>query len=335
VITAGWTPAGPWPSTPIGTTETALLELDQYLQAGRSYTLQIQPFDIQGSNIGNYRVSINIRATSDGTTPNTTSPALVSNCPLNMPATTQGSCWQLHPGYTLVINPSATGLYRFLMTGQVGPSGSSGTFFLGATGMVVTIEDNGVQTNNNTLNNGIALGTGTSGAGGGAQNWTESFYGTKGWTYGQGGLYNQQTSLFQGTPPGGSYAYHTWIQWGQGSLGNSLNTVLNYTVQSVTIRLCNLFSYYSNGMTVSFHSGTTLGSLASVSSELQNWAIGEGQILTTQLTAGAWAPFKSLSGITYTVLHSPNSSNDPQYYGYFFGPGNNTQQPLLTVKYSH
>lgn len=333
VVTAGWTPAGPWPSTPIGTTETALLELDQYLQAGRSYTLQVQPLDIQGSNGGNYRVYLNIRATSDGTTPNTTSTALVNNMPMNMAATSQGSCWMVHPGYTIVINPSATALYRFLVTGNTAGTGS-GTFQLGASGLVMTITDNGVQTNNNTLNNGIALGSGTSGAGGGAQNWTENFYGTKGWTYGQSGLYNQQTSLFQGTPPGGSFAYHSWIQWAQGSLGNSLNTVLNYNVESVTLRLCNLFSYYSNGMTVSFHSGTTLGSLASVSSELQNWAIGEGQILTTQLTAAAWAPFKA-GGITYTVLHSPNSSNDPQYYGYFYGPGNNAQQPLLTVKYSH
>ncbi len=334
IVTAGWTPSGPWPATPIGTTETAILELDQYLQAGRSYTIQIEPFDIQGSNVGNYRVLINLRATSDGTTPNTTSPALVTNCPLNMAATTQGSCWMLHPGYTVVINPTVTALYRFLVSGNVGPTGTSGTFQLGQTGLTMTITDNGVQTANNTVNNGIALGSGSSGAGGGAQNWTESFYGTKGWTYGQGGLYNQQSSLYQGTPQGGSFAYHSWIQWAQGSLGNSLNTVLNYTVQSVTLRLLNLGSYYSTGMTVSFHSGTTLGNLTSVSSELQNWQQGEGQMLATALTPAAWAPFKA-AGVTYTVLHSPNSSNDPKYYGFFYGPGSNSQQPLLTVQYSH
>jgi len=111
--------------------------------------------------------------------------------------------------------------------------------------------------------------------------------------------------------------------------------VLNYTVQSVSIRLNNLFSYYSDGLTVSFHAGTTLGNLSSVTSELQNWAQGEGQILETQLTPTAWAPFQSLAGITYAVLHSPSSSNDPQYYGYFYGPGNSALEPRLTVKYSH
>lgn len=331
LINQGWTPTGPWPSSAVGATQTALLELDQTLQAGRSYTFQVEPFDVAGSNGGNWRAYIDVRYTTDGTTPNTSSPLLIPEAPLNFPSTTQANCWELHPGYTVVVNPSSTALYRFLITGHVA---GSGTFQL-ATSMVATISDAGQQTNTNTMNNGVALGSGSSGAGGGVQNWTEYFYGSKTWTYGASGLYNQNTNTYQGTPPGGSFAYHGWIQWSNGSLGNGLNTVLNYTVQSVSIRLNNLFSYYSGGLTVSFHAGTTLGSLASATSELQSWAQGEGQILETELTPTAWAPFQSLAGITYAVLHSPNSSNDPQYYGYFYGPGNSALEPMLTVKYSH
>lgn len=334
LVNQGWTPGGSnWPSTAIGTSAVALMELDQVLQAGRSYVLQIEPFDIAGSNGGNYRVYIDIFYTTDGSTPNVSSTQLNNSSPLNFSSTTQGSCWMVHPGYSIVINPTSTATYRFLVAGHVGPSGTAGTFQL-ATSMVMTVNDNGVQTNNNTMNNAVALGTGNSGAGGGAQNWLETFAGTQGWSYGASGLYDQQSSLYQGTPPGGSFAYHAWIKWSNGSLGNTLNTVLNYSVQSVTLRLYNLNSYYSDGMTVSFHSGTSLGVLSSVSTELQNWPIGEGQILTTPLTSAAWTPFQA-GGVTYTVLHSPSSSNDPQYYGYFYGPGNSNLQPLLTVRYSH
>jgi len=333
IINAGWTPVGPWPSAAIGSTETAILELDQYLQAGRSYTLQVQPFDIQGSNGGNYRTYITVRATSNGTTPTTSSPALVSNTPLNFSGTTQGSCWMLHPGYTIVINPTATGLYRFLVTGNT--SGGGGTFQL-ASSMVVTIEDNGIQTNNNTANNGIALGTGTSGAAGGAQNWTETFTPAATWSYGPGGsLVSSDDVLYQGDYGGNSgYAYHSWIEWGVGSLGDNLNTVLNYSVQSVTLTLTNMYSYYADGTTVSFHSGTTLGNLTTVSNELQNWAMGEGQTLATELIGTAWAPFKA-GGLTYTVLHPPSSSLALNYAGYWAGPDIPAQQPLLTVKYNH
>jgi hypothetical protein len=332
LLNQGWTPAGPWPSSAVGTTETALLELDQTLTAGRSYLLQIEPFDIQGSNGGNYRTYINIHYTTDGSTPNTTSASLVSNYPLNFSSTTQANCWMLHPGYTVVLNPSSTALYRFLVSASVGPSSTSGTVQL-ASSMVLTISDNGVQTNVNTANNGVALGTGSSGSGGGAQNWTENFYGTQTWSYNQNGLFTQNNNLFQGTMPGSSYAMHSWIKWSTGSLGNALSTVLGYTVESVTLRLSNLFSYYSTGMITSFHTGTTLGNLSSVSSELQSWTIGEGQVLSTALVPAAWEPFQT-SG-TYAVLHPPSSSNNELYYGYFSGPGSTSSEPLLTVRYSH
>ena len=200
----------------------------------------------------------------------------------------------------------------------------------------VTIEDNGIQTNNNTANNGIALGTGTSGAAGGAQNWTETFTPAATWSYGPGGsLVSSDDVLYQGDYGGNSgYAYHSWIEWGVGSLGDNLNTVLNYSVQSVTLTLTNMYSYYADGTTVSFHSGTTLGNLTTVSNELQNWAMGEGQTLATELIGTAWAPFKS-GGLTYTVLHPPSSSLALNYAGYWAGPDIPAQQPLLTVKYNH
>jgi hypothetical protein len=335
LINSGWTPVGPWPAVNIGTTETALLELDQTLQAGRSYTLQLEPFDIQGSNAGNWRAYFDIYYTTNGTTPScgsSPSPTLVTNFPLNFPVTTQGSCWQLHPGYTIVINPTVTALYRFL----VGAHASANSFQV-LSSMVLTITDNGVQTNVNTMNNGVVLGSGQAGGSGGVQNWTEYFYGTRGWSYGQpaGQQANQNYYLYQGAGPGITYPFHSWIEWSTGSLGNTLNTVLNYAVQSVSLRLTNLYSNYSNGLTVSFHSGTTLGVLSSVSLELQNWAMGEGQTLDTPLTPAAWAPFMA-GGVTYAVLHPPSSSTSPNYYGYFAGAeAASAQQPMLTVQYSH
>jgi hypothetical protein len=331
LINQGWTPAGPWPSSAIGTTETALLELDQTLAAGRSYEVTIDPTDIQGSNGGNYRVYLNVYYTTNGTTPSTSSTQLISNYPLNMSATTQGNCWMVHPGFTAIVNPSTTALYRFLVTGHTAPSG---TFQLLST-MNMTISDAGEQTTTNTLNNGVSLGTGSTGGSGGAQNWTEVFYPYNTWAYNASGLYTTGYNLYQGCFPGQSYAMHSWIEWGVGSLGHNLNTVLGYTVQSVSLTLCNLATYYSTGMTVSWHSGTTLGNLTSVSTELQNWDMGSGQLLTQALTSSAWAPFAA-GGLTYSVLHSPSSSLNEEYFGYFYGlNGSGSQVPQLTVKYSH
>jgi hypothetical protein len=331
VVTRGWVAtAGNWPATPIGNTETSLLELDFIIPAGRQYLIQLMQCTFVPQVAVGGQVVQRLKYTTDGTTPTTGSTQVAGHSPGVMFVNTGSSNVNYPSPYMewMPPIPVADTTYRMLVTGQITGSGNTYQYATASEALELRVTDMG---NNAPVNNGVTLGTGT-GGGTGAQNYTEYFYGNSTWSYWEYGQRNHNGSIYQGAYQGEGYAQFAYIQWGFGSRGNALNTVLNYTVKSVTLRLLNQHTWYNSGMTVKFHSSDLLGSISHISAELQEWHINEGQKLTTALTSTAWTPFKA-GGTTYAVLSGTQSLSD---YGYFWGGGNNNSNvPMLTVNYTH
>ena len=327
VVARGWTPSGPWPSTPIGTTNTPILELDQVLPAGRGYRISVVPTTFIPTSGGTQFV-MQLRGTTDGSTPGTSSAVLrqsvtaCSNAGLNH----MTPMCEYIPG-----NLAADTPYRLLVTANV----QAGTMqFQGS--LELRIEDLGDWTTQQFGNNGLPLGTGSSG-GSSVQTYVEHFYGNQTWSYNEYGLRNNNGTLYQGAYSGEGYAQHAWIQWSGGDRGNSLNTVLNYTVNKVSLRTMCQHTWYNSGMTVSLHSSSgSVGNLGAVSGELGAYGAKAGTYQEVTLTpSSVWAPFKA-AGVTRMVLRPPGGSLDLSYYGYFWGGGNNNSNvPRLTVTYQN
>ena len=326
VVARGWTPSGTWPSTPIGTTDTSVLELDVMLPAGRGYRFSVIPCTFIPTNAATQYV-MQLRCTTDGSTPTTSSPNLrtevcqCSNANLN----------HMTPVLDYIPGNIATDtLYRFLVTAHV----QAGTFqYTGS--MELRIDDLGEWTSQQFGNNGLALGSGT-GGGASVQTYTEHFYANQTWSYNEYGLRTTNGTLYQGAYSGEGFAQHAWMQWSAGDRGNSLNTVLNYTVQKVSLRTLCQHTWYNSGMTVSVHSSSgAVGNLAAVSSELGVYTAKAGQYQEVILGSAQWTPFKA-GGITRMVFRPPGGSTALTYYGYFWGGGNNNANvPRLTVTYTH
>ena len=326
VVARGWTPSGGWPSTPVGTTNTPILELDQVLPAGRGYKISVVPTTFIPTSAGTQYV-MQLRGTTDGSTPTTSTPALrqsvtpCSNAGLNH----MTPVCEYIPG-----NLAADTPYRLLVTANV----QAGTFqYQGS--LELRIEDLGEWTTQQFGNNGLPLGTGT-GGGSSVQTYVEHFYGNQTWSYNEYGLRTVNGTLYQGAYSGEGYAQHAWIQWSGGDRGNSLNTVLNYTVNKVSLRTMCQHTWYNSGMTVSVHSSSgSVGNLGAVSGELGVYHANASQFQEVTLTSGVWAPFKA-GGVTRMVLRPPGGSLSLDYYGYFWGGGNNNSYvPRLTVTYQN
>lgn len=316
-----------WPGTAIGTTEVALFEIDQAVVANRLYEFVFHPTIINGS--GALSAHMKLRYTTDGSTPTTSSTTAKTIASRIETGATDAMIGPIH----FLFFPSASGTYRFLLTGFTG----SGTYqFKNDIAIQVAIYDWGANTGQNN-NNLVVLGSGSSG-GSSAQTYTEYFYPAATYSYYSGsGLRGQNISMYHGAYQGESDYQYSYINWASGSLGNNLNTVLNYSVSKVSLRLTNLHSWYNNGMTVGLHSSTSLGGAQGVySSILTSMFISEGNTFDFVLGGSTWAPFKA-GGTTYMVL-APDSSNlhNLGWYGYFYGKGSNTgNEPRLTVVYTH
>lgn len=319
-----------WPATPIGGTEIALFELDQAVIGNRIYRFTMNPTIINVSTAAS-SAHMKLRFTTDGTTPTTSSPEA---CVIASRVEATGTDAMIGP-LTCPFFPASNGTYRFLVTGFCGGGGYQ---FKNDDYVRCMIEDLGFNTGQNA-NNLIVLGTG-GGGGNSPQNYTETFYGNSTWCYESNwGIQNVNGIMYQGAyqgEPNNGFKY-SYIQWATGSLGNALNTVLNYPqVNWVKIRLTNQHTWYSGGMTVSLHSSTVLGGQgANVSNELLNFAIGEGQTLPAPIPSAGWAPWKA-GGITYAVLYPIGGTTNLQYYGYFAGAsGGAAVRPALIVNYNH
>ena len=339
IIARGWTPNGPWPSTPIGTSEIAILELDQTLQAGRQYKLQLMPAQVTmpTTPTGNWWIH-RIRSTNDGSTPTTASPLLTpTSTPFFYYNAVGGTLVTQFQEY-IVGNISTTALYRFLVCAWV----HSGTAQY-AEPLEFRIEDCGGYGYTNMNNNGLAIGSGTSG-GTSLRNYTEYFYPVHNWTYDNNGgtitgpSGGDANSIFQGDNGNGNSRF-AYIQWGVGSLGHNLNTILNtYQINAVYFRLTNQGSSWGSGCSVGWHSSTVLGGGQGTYSAILNsggtwYAKGAEWVYT--LTAAQWAPFKA-AGVTYFVLApDPANLHNKGWYGWFNGmSGGTAYGPRLQVNYT-
>jgi hypothetical protein len=223
--------------------------------------------------------------------------------------------------------PSADGTYRFLVGGFTGAN----TFqFKNDPFIRCMVYDRGTMP---TVNNLVVLGSGSSG-GSSPQQHTEYFYPQDTYSYYSGsGQRNHNGSMYHGAYSGESDYQYSYIHWGAGSLGNNLNTVLNYNVQKVSLRLTNLHSWYDKGMTWGMHSSTSLGS-STYSTLLTSAFISEGN--TFDFVFQNWSAFAA-AGTTYMVL-APDSADQHNlnWYGYFYGKGQDQgSMPRLTVQYTH
>lgn len=328
----------PFPSSGTFSTaaEFAFWELDQVCEPGRTYRVRVSSglISVAGAAFP-VRMVLNLRFTSDGTTP-TTSSTLIGGGGAIVSASGQVTPFT---GCEWTFTPTVEAVYRFLVSGWV-TAGAGFTWTFTSVPVYMTIEDIGPSVNNAIPNNILLIGSGTSG-GGSAQNFTETFYPSNTWSYYSNfGLRNTNGDMFHGAYQGEAPAYqYSYIQWGVGSRGNNLNTVLNFAVNSVMLRLTNEHSWFNSGMRFGLHSSTVLGGAQGVYSTILNaggTGINEGQTKSYPLSSTMWAPFKA-AGVTYLVL-SPDSGNlaNLNWYGYFSGKGNvQSQQPQLVVNYVH
>lgn len=316
-----------WPSTAIGSAETALLELDQVCQPNRLYEFTMNQTLINAVG-GAGSMHLHLRTTLDGSTPTTSS---------NESALT--ACRVENAGTDAPIGPLRCqfGPYAGLTTVKCLVTGHAGTNsfqFKNDDFIRVAFYDLGAAVPTGT-NNLIVLGTAGTGGTSSPQTYTEHFYANNTWTYWEFGQKSRNGSLYQGGYSGEGYAQYSYMQWSQGDLGNSLNVVLNYTVKKVSLRLLCQHTWYNSGATVSWHSSTALGSATALSSELAAFHVTAGAYWELVLPSSAWTPFKA-GGITYGVLRPPGGSLDLSYYSYFWGGGtNNSNVPRLTVTYTH
>lgn len=335
IVQRAWTPNGTWPSVAIGQTDIALLEIDFTIPAGHAYMLQVLSADFLTTAAASNQHVFRLHYTTDGSTPSTTPGGSVievaGKSPSIVTVGTVGTKNYMSPYIDWIpATPGVDTTYRVLLSASVQ---SSGTFQF-QTPLEMRVTDMGVD-NGQFSNSGVVLGSGGSGGSGGTKTVTEIFYGTNTWSYyGPTSSLRGGGTLYQGAYQGeGGYQFG-YIQFGTGTLGNSLSTVLNYTVNKVQFRLLNLHTWYDTGSFVGFHSSAVLGATG-YSSLLQQWAINEGQQLTTTLTSTAWAPFKT--GGTYAVLAPTAAAQHSLFwYAYFWGGGVNLANvPAMIVNYTH
>lgn len=342
VVTRGWAPASvvslPWPSTPVGTTEIAILELDFIVPAGRSYLVQVLPcFFIPTVTASTQQVQ-RLRYTNNGTTPTTSSTEITGHSPGISAIDVALSGKNFPSPYMEWIppTPAVATTYKMLISAFIQGTGSS---FQYQDLLEMRITDNGFDLGQMATNNAQIFGSGSSGGGSGAQNYSEVFYPANTWSYYSiGGQRNSNSTLYHGAYQYESGFQYSYIQWAVGSLGNDLNTVLGagYTFNSASIRLTNLHSWYDNGMRFGLHASTSLGNDASPA--LINTGgtfISEGATTAYSLSASQLSAF-SAAGTTYMVL-MPDSTDlqNLSWYGYFYGPGNSAYMPKLTIRYTH
>jgi hypothetical protein len=342
IVARGWAPGAGWPATPIGTTDTSILELDQTLLAGRSYKVTVIPADFIPTNAATQYVQ-SLRATTDGSTPSTSSNILqqrviaCTNAALNhmTPVT------DFIPGQLL-----ADTLYRFLVTARV----QAGTFQY-QTSLEIRVEDIGLWAASSNNNNGVAFGTGGSGGGGSKQTYTKtyvgvefaSYYGATA-TYGSGanGQRSHNSTCYQGCSSGqinGTGDQYSFTRFNYGQIATDLGAG---TINWVKLRLTNQHSWYNGGLNaiVGWSSytgvfGDPLVPGAGTHFAQEVYHMNEGATVTR--TMGAWLASAIITGFTSITLGTSaayTNNTDLNNYGYFAGAGNVNTAAQLTINYT-
>jgi hypothetical protein len=345
IIARGWvTPSSyPWPTSALSTTETAILEVDATLEAGRMYRVAAMVAAI-ATGVSSWGRSI-IRYTSDGSTPTTSSTVLIRT-----DVTTNGTNTASLPAMENFIAPSSTALYRFLLTSQTGGGGAALQFQSGNAAPSMVVEDVGLGNGQNTTNLGITIGTGTSGSSG-SQTITQSWYPTQTYSYYGSGASNGSNAqrgtgfMWQGNPGGATGSQvgdqYSFILWPYAAIQSALSGA---TINSTTFRLTNYASHYSTGTFAvlgyaNYGTFAHTGNLSGAHENVLNYEIGEGATNTRNLTGtGLGSALQSGSATCFILGPSSSTSGgsgDLYNYGIWYGAGSSSSvQPMITINYT-
>ena len=353
VIARGYTPATvPWPSTAIGTTETAILELDQVLSAGRAYRLAVVPADVIATSSGTQLVC-RVHYTTDGTTPTTSSAQLITSRIITtyFPSSAL-NCMTPYMEYIFPSLASDTN-YRMLLGAFV----QAGTFQYQSP-VEMRIEDLGLWNTQELSNNGAAIGTGTTGAAA-HQNYTKTYVATAthcyyGATAANGrvkyGKRNDNSNMWQSCEyspqdralyEGDQYSFAVF------NYSQIRTDTAGATINSVKVQLnCN-YSWYSTGMTVILgytnYTGTFGDPFIPGGGTFENnfnFHINSGQTLAQDITGNAIATHFCGASPDATALvigpaSSKNGYTDQNNYGHLAGlDGTAAQKPQLIINYT-
>ena len=150
------------------------------------------------------------------------------------------------------------------------------------------------------------------------------------------GIRNSDTSMYQGgeTASGGSFN-GTMKSMGLWPFSTIQSDFSGATIDSVTLRLENLHSWYNSGLSVALgytnNSPNLPSSYNGTQTGLGTFSMGEGQTKTFALPVSYGNALKG--GTATTIVIGPGSGSfNLNYYGYFYGPGgDNNQNPMLTI----
>jgi hypothetical protein len=351
IIARGWTStAGNWPTTPIGTSETAILELDQTLYAGRSYKLTLVPAKFIPTNAATQYVQ-QIKWTTDGTTPTTGSPVLVGSriTPCSNAGLNHVTMYTDYVFGNFTVDTNC----RFLVTAYV----QAGTFQYQSS-LELRLEDLSDWTSQAISNNGSPIGSGTSGVAAKGTyvktyvaNATHSYYGataangrTKygarnhGSTMWQSCEYSpQDRAFYEGDQY--SFAIFPWSTIRSDTAGATINSV------KVSLN-CN-YSWYSTGFTVIMGYTTYTGVFGSVfqpgggtSENNTSFHINSGQTLVQDITSNIIATHlcgasPDATGLVFGPSASKDGYHNQNNYGSLAGlDGTAAQKPQLIINYT-
>lgn len=347
VINRGWTPSGTWPSTPIGA-ETALLELDQVLQAGRGYRLILPQAQWQmTTGSGPAYVTLRIRYTTDGSLPSTSSTVLTSATSSVPSATVPTST----PTVDTIVAPASSANYRLLVTAQI----NTGTMqFTDPAGLQLSIQDEGAAAPYHYQNNGVVLGSGGGGGGGGQQTYTSVYPMTHTYSYNgplivsgsgiENGLQNTDGIMTQGPGP---------VFGNADAIGNCTSFMLlpyaqiaadlaGATINYAQLRLACL-SAAESAITVDlgYNGQTQYGATdnpAAGHQGVQTYSMIPGQILAQTLNASLTLAIANGTATSLQLGEPPTfifGIYEPSYGGTFYGNGGDpNSQPLLILNYT-
>lgn len=334
-------PAGDLPTGALGP-ETSLYELDVQLTGGRSYLIMVENQQWQLSATSQ-RLRINVRATTDGSTPSTSSGLFMQAY-----SDSSFSAFVTIPCMARMYQPAGSTLLRLLMTVQPSTTatalawsgtGASGNFSGGQDGLVV------VDLGDTVPNTGIWIGTG-SGGGTPPQNYVTTWSATDTWSY-EGT--NADSSPNPGFTPGALINHNGNAYQGDDQLGDNGNTstfiawpaavattLSGATITKITMTLTNKHSWFSSGITVAVGKTTATpggGSRPSITDpDLVETSMSEGGTKTFSLNAQLTAFSNALTAGNAFVLYHPGSSRS--YYGYFSGGSGGANTPKITVSYT-
>lgn len=223
-------------------------------------------------------------------------------------------------------------------TGSGGASGGAAGTGGGATG------GNG-GSNGNNGSNGAAPGAGGGGAGMGTSTTTGSnqyrlsasatYYGTDADSGAPPNAKRFNGTMYQGGETAGGGGFNGTMKSLGIIGGNPQSDLSGKSIDSVSIRLENLHSWYNSGMTVllGYTNHTSLpGSWNGTGlTSVKNFHINQGAKSTVDLTGGGLGTALQ-SGAAQAISLGPGPALSLPYYGYFYGAGgDNNQNPLITV----